>query len=70
MTISAPVGLSPPTAAVAQSGSTIYAEWQPPTGRTGQLMEYRLMAYDISKPNEPPVELVSSSMALNGKFCN
>ncbi|KAJ8045141.1 Usherin [Holothuria leucospilota] len=54
----APTGVSPPIDPFSLNGYTISVGWQRPTGNTGVLSEYILLAYNQDDPLLTPVEAV------------
>jgi len=40
------------------SGYVVKAEWKLPLGRTGQLTQFMLRAYNLDDPSLPPVDAV------------
>jgi len=56
--VAAPTAVFGPERPQVVSGYVVKAEWRLPLGRTGQLTQFMLRAYNLDDPSLPPVDAV------------
>lgn len=64
----APIGVRPPYSVTVLSGFEISASWYPPKSSAGLLTHYILRAYNMDRPELPPVETIFTDTSIyNGE---
>ena len=61
-----PINVEKPVSVLVRSGWLLEVEWDHPLGRTGMIMQYIIAAYNMDKPELPPVESIYNNSITSG----